>query len=348
MPVTKHKPFEKVLQTAADRFLLPSVRRGVMSAKPVLDSADAGLRAAANVHSLGIGFKRTNGLTQNGTLALRFFVLQKLPGGQIPPEFKLPRDIEGFPTDVVESPIARNELAPLNRDAHCVGLATTAIRPLVSGLGIAPRNSYAHGTLSWFCSSNRPGEQDRKFVLSNWHVLANYGLHAPGASIFQPPGAGPTCEIGLLHRSVALLPHPQPNFVDAAIASLNGSAPFVPEVHGIGPIAPPMLAPAIGMAVEKVGCTSCRTVGVITDFPFLCTIGMPYGGVTSNYLFSDQARIVSSQPGVFSQGGDSGSIVLELNTKRPVALLFASEDNGPGAFASPIEEVCQALDITLL
>lgn len=351
MPITRHAQFLRPLQTAVDRFLIPSVERGVLSAKPVHDWADANARALANVHSIGIGFKRINGQAVPQTLAVRFFVIQKLPGESLQPEFVIPNEIEGMPTDIVEAPTSSIDIMSFDRDSPCLTSSSTSVRPLLSGLALAPPNAFGSGTLAWFCRSRHimdaldPGAN---YILSNWHVLTNYGTRPMLASIRQPPATPQSFEIARSHRVISPLPFPQPNFVDAGIAKLNPSLAFDLRVREIGQINSSPLTPAIGRRVRKFGPMSCNTTGIITDFPFLTAIQTTFGNETKKYLFSDQVRIVSDSATPFSRHGDSGSLILDEQHKRPVALLFGLESGGAATYASPIDAVCQDLEIELL
>jgi hypothetical protein len=71
-----------------------------------------------------------------------------------------------------------------------------------------------------------------------------------------------------------------------------------------------------------------------------------------NLRFDDQIEIEGSGSGPFSQGGDSGSLIVNA-TRQGVALLFAGGDqggsNGQGlTYANPIATVLDRLKIDLL
>jgi hypothetical protein len=67
--------------------------------------------------------------------------------------------------------------------------------------------------------------------------------------------------------------------------------------------------------------------------------------------FDNQFEVEGSDSGPFSQGGDSGSLIVDSG-HRAVALLFAGSDlggsNGQGlTFANPIRAVLDALKVDL-
>jgi hypothetical protein len=97
------------------------------------------------------------------------------------------------------------------------------------------------------------------------------------------------------------------------------------------------------MEVVKVGRTTGETVGTIKDihFRFIC----PYPDV-GNVGYLDQVFCTR-----YSNGGDSGSLVLEHKTGKAVGLHFAGFPDKTGVMGSvfnPIDQVLQALGVTLV
>ena len=67
--------------------------------------------------------------------------------------------------------------------------------------------------------------------------------------------------------------------------------------------------------------------------------------------FDDQVEVESTGTGPFSQGGDSGSMIVN-GSRQAVALLFAGSDtggsNGLGlTYANPFAEVLKRLEVAL-
>ena len=104
-----------------------------------------------------------------------------------------------------------------------------------------------------------------------------------------------------------------------------------------------------GTPVGKIGRTTGTTRGKVTAFELdnvyvNCDIG--------NLQFNNQVEIEGDGDDPFSQGGDSGSLIVNANRKA-VALLFAGGDlggsNGKGlTYANPIDAVLKALKVELL
>jgi hypothetical protein len=87
-------------------------------------------------------------------------------------------------------------------------------------------------------------------------------------------------------------------------------------------------------SVRKHGRTTGHTLGVVMDVAADFT--MNYGVQTAD--FEDQIAIVGAG-GAFSQPGDSGALVVDGVSRRPVGLLFCG--GGNTTFANPIDLVLQ-------
>ena len=100
--------------------------------------------------------------------------------------------------------------------------------------------------------------------------------------------------------------------------------------------------------VAKLGRTTGLTRGRVTAFELdNVVVGFDIG----NLRFDDQVEIEGAGEGPFSDGGDSGSLIVGRD-KRGVALLFAGSDqggeNGQGlTFANPLRAVLDALKVEL-
>jgi hypothetical protein len=104
-----------------------------------------------------------------------------------------------------------------------------------------------------------------------------------------------------------------------------------------------------GAVVYKVGRTTGPTRGRVTAFEIdNLVVGYDLG----NLRFDGQVEIEGAGRGGFSDGGDSGSLIVD-GRMRAVALLFAGSDaggsNGAGlTFANPFRPVLEAVGATLL
>ena len=107
-----------------------------------------------------------------------------------------------------------------------------------------------------------------------------------------------------------------------------------PEIASIG--APRGVSKArLKMIVQKSGRTTGHTMGKIKDIS--ATMKVSYGKKAA--LFRNQILTTA-----MSQGGDSGSLVLDQKN-RAVGLLFAGSDLA--TLCNPIQEVLKLLEVTM-
>lgn len=196
-------------------------------------------------------------------------------------------------------------------------------------------------------------------ILSNNHVLANEDRGQAGDWVLQRApydgGRQPA-------QRVARLAHWAPlkrrgaNFVDAALAALEDGVQLDAtllrglvggrdrRLAGLGPESVDE-----GAIVYKVGRTTGPTRGRVTAFALdNVVVGYDLG----NLRFDDQIEIEGTGKEAFSDGGDSGSLIVD-SKRRAIALLFAGGDsggrNGAGlTYANPIHRVLDALGAQLL
>lgn len=367
---TKEEVFaaKKILST---HLLAAAVRNNVLARHYTTRMRDAVVNVGANVHAVGVGRKLVNGRPTN-TFAVRLYVTQKFAESAIPPRDLVPKQLEGIPTDVIESPPAfilrpRQKTAvratpaaaseksgppATAAAANCTDDRQRRQRPLVAGISVAHRDVTA-GTIAYFCRSTRPGDNpDDVFVLSNNHVLANVNIAAVGDEILQPgpaDGGLPADQIGTMHRFVRIrLGGDVANKVDAAIARLGPDAGHRLNVCRIGKVTGTNTA-VEEMRVRKHGRTTGLTEAVVTDESVDSVVGMDHNDPSVVALFEGQLRIEGVQSGaVVGLGGDSGSLVVSRGDRRAVGLYFAGPDNGIYGLANHIGDVLDQLQVELI
>ena len=222
--------------------------------------------------------------------------------------------------------------------------------PLLIGISIGHFRITA-GTLGCFVKTRSGGETR---ILSNNHVLANENAAKKGDALIQPgrfdKGKKGRDTAGKLDAFVKL-DVTGANFVDCAIAGLRAGIQFDSKtLKGIGALAGVATSTVgVGDKVAKVGRTTDVTHGRITAFELDNVI---VGYDIGNLRFDNQIEIEGAADDPFSQGGDSGSLIVDAD-RQAVALLFAGGDqggsNGKGlTFANPIGKVFDALKVDLL
>lgn len=302
------------------------------------------LMSLPNVSGVGIGRKVVGGkLTER--FAIRIYVTKKVPKERLKKDALVPSEVEGVPTDVVQ-------IGKLRRLAH-----TFRARPARGGDSIGDctwvvQGWYTAGTLGGLFIDNTDGAQ---VILSNNHVIAEsddvtINVANVGDDVVQPGtmdcGDCATDVIANLKRWQQYQLPPQWNRVDAAIAEVVNVGDVLNDIHDIGP---PTGHRALTTAdegvttVQKSGRTTEYTQGLVFDVDFDTTpINMGQGNVAQ---FEDQILIQPAGGVPFSLGGDSGSLVLDMDSKI-VGLLFAGSCDG-WAVANHFGHVLGDLDIRL-
>ena len=175
------------------------------------------------------------------------------------------------------------------------------------------------------------------YILSNNHVLANSNNASQLDPIYQPgPYDGGTANdvIAGLWAWKPLYPNGV-NYVDAALARPISHLDVDPTILQIGRVRG-IAAPTLGLKVKKMGRTTGLTHGSITILRAYVKVYYPTLG---ELVFDDQIVI---QPGGFSKGGDSGSLIVD-EENRAIGLLFAGSDFF--TLANPISRVMQELNM---
>jgi len=226
-------------------------------------------------------------------------------------------------------------------------------RPLSIGASVGHVDVTA-GTISAFVK--RGGAA---YLLSNNHVLAKEDQARAGDRILQRAkydgGRNPSERVARLRFWIKLKQRGA-NFVDAALAEIDKGIAYDASrlrglVHGedrklVG------LGPAFtdeGELVFKIGRTTGPTGGRVTAFD-LDNVVVNYD--RGNLRFDGQIEIEGVGNAAFSDGGDSGSLIVNARMEA-AALLFAGGDSGGSnglglTYANPIHRVLKDLKATLL
>ncbi len=201
------------------------------------------------------------------------------------------------------------------------------------------------------------------YVLSNNHVLANSNDASIGDAALQPGpydgGTAPADQIGTLTAFNTIDFSGGDNTIDAAIARSTTSdlGNATPTDDGYGAPSATIFGDAngdhvfddeaalLGLNVQKYGRTTKLTHGQITGINATVTVCYEvfFGFCIKAARFVDQLVI---EPGTFSGGGDSGSLIVTDNDqKNPVALLFAGSSTQ--TIANRIDLVLNQFGVTV-
>jgi hypothetical protein len=323
----------------------------------ILRRATPELLARVNVVATGVGYKVSAGV-RTSDLCIVCSVTRKVPLEQLPVEHVVPPRIDGIPSDVIQTGPLRALQFRAGRYQPAPGAVvqsrTGRYRPAPGGVSIGHRDITA-GTLG--CLVKRDGGTET-LILSNNHVLADSNNARIGDPILQPgpidggnlpeahlanlldfvpirfsdPEPPSDCQfaqgvIALLNAGCRIISsrtryrivriQAQENLVDAAIARPLNREDVRGDVLEIGTIRGVVEA-QLGTAVRKSGRTTGVTTGEILQVDVTADVQYGQGRAAR---FTDQLLA-----GPMSQGGDSGSAVLDTDN-RLVGLLFAGSEN---------------------
>src|SRR4029079_413086 len=133
----------------------------------------------------------------------------------------------------------------------------------------------------------------------------------------------------------------RPNRIDGSIAELINTPDVDPRITTIGSITATPVPAALYQSVRKRGRTTLHTLGMVTDLA--ADVRVRYGSRVAQ--FNDQIAVTGFN-GVFSAGGDSGSLVVDAVTRSPVGLLFAG--GGNTTFCNHIEDVLKPFRVSIV
>lgn len=185
----------------------------------------------SNVVGVAVGFKESEGIVTD-EISVVVLVEQKKPLAALTPEDRVPKEIDGMRTDVVEVGVLR---------AFQGGRAR--YRPVIPGGVSTGHFKVTAGTLGAIVRDKNTGE---RLLLSNNHVFANSNDAQLGDAILQPAamdgGQNPADMVARLERYVRLRYIDDPN--DSGDILVGGSPPPVPPPPSPTPIPPPPLPPS--------------------------------------------------------------------------------------------------------
>jgi hypothetical protein len=128
------------------------------------------------------------------------------------------------------------------------------------------------------------------------------------------------------------------NLVDCALARPLDPAMFSDDIRDIGMVSGTKAA-ALGMRVRKSGRTTEQTEGNITLLN--ATVNISYNTIAGVKTARFVGQVITQS---MSQGGDSGSLILDASDNRAVGLLFAGSNLA--TIFNPIDNVLRILNVT--
>jgi hypothetical protein len=206
---------------------------------------------------------------------------------------------------------------------------------------------HRHGTGSLGFFARRQSDGVEGFVSCN-HVIALSDDGCDGDEVLCPGvldgGESPQDVAGYLDGAYPRL-HDDLVRVDCAFAQLASNVQYEHSfAAAFDNLAAPAVRPKCDPMVQKIGRSTSHTYGRVS------AVDVDY--VDVDHIFgkvnlSGQIEIESADDTQFSRPGDSGSLIIDEDA-RPIGLLYASDYASRRAYANPIADVLEALDVDIL
>jgi hypothetical protein len=277
----------------------------------VLKENEKSLRARKGVYKVDVGYRWKDG-KMTGEIAIRVHVKKKKPLKELETKDVVPKELAGFPIDVIQSNI---ELHRRNRH-----------NPVIGGVETRNVNIGGVGTLGAvvFDATNN----NQPMALTNHHVYVDNRPNGAVREQVNQPGTTTNADaIGTVTRSNRT--H------DCAVATFNNNRQISTTIMDFPGGIKGVINPVIGMRVTKSG----RTTGT--------TRGMVEGVSTNEFTVVP----IPGQWQELSMGGDSGSIWLEEVSHAGVGLHYGGETStkpeDERAWAKHITRVANTLNVIL-
>lgn len=304
----------------------------------IKERVEAQFLGAPGVTGIDVGYKEVGG-QRTEQVAIRVHVAEKTDN--IPDDQRVPAEIEGVVTDVLER---RYELHVLTQQVTTVTpqADTTHYATLQGGISMGPSrtiNGFIFaGTLGAIVIDNATKQHA---ALTNFHVACVDNTFHIGDRMVQPSridtGVVPTDEFGSLLRETLS------GDVDGAVISIDAGRSSLCQIVDIG-LVRGTTAATLGMAVRKRGRTTLLTYGSVDGVSG--SVNIDYGDGIGVRTLTNQISIATdtTRNPLFSDHGDSGSMIVN-DSGFVVGLLFAGA--GTSTLANPIAAVLSELNISM-
>lgn len=269
------------------------------------------------------------GVDNEGNLVIRVYAAE-------PGIANVPKTLDGIPVEVVVTGQFKIYSDPTVRFARPVPIGVSTGHPDITAGTIGCRVKDASGNV---------------YALSNNHVYANVNKAQLGDNVLQPGpydgGSDPADAIGTLYDYEPIALNGPNNTIDAAIALTNvNTVGTATPSDAYGTPSSTIKSAFVGQKVQKYGRTTVWTHGEVAEVNVTVDVCYETRGPVSCKSYARFVDQIGITPGTFSDGGDSGSlIVTDDSNKNPVALLFAGSTER--TLANPIHYVLDRFNVTI-
>ncbi|MPQ44966.1 hypothetical protein [Clostridium tarantellae] len=288
-----------------------------------------------NVLGLGLGNKVINGV-DTGEPSIHVLVKEKVSIDSLSSSDKIPKDFLSIKTDVIQTGDFRFSASDILINLQ------SKIRPLRPGCSIGVAEGIGAGTIGAIVYDNDPEKKDKKYILTNNHVISGLNEFQAGSIILQPgvgdAGLYSKNAVATLARTVVLNFEDGPsdivvNYADCAIAEINPGIDVITDIPGIGVIKGTTI-PTKEAKVQKVGKATGYTNGTISSTNVSFAMAMNDGDFCT---FNDQILVSK-----MSDIGDSGALLCDFSNNA-IGLIFGHGETVTAA--TPINYVLDYLGV---
>lgn len=272
---------------------------------------------------IGFGMKRAGGILQADTECVRVYVSRKIDDSELTDELRIPRDIEGYPTDVI--PVGR-------------------FKPHQGPGGPISNSQGLSGTLACVVQ-----DTNARYLLGSWHVMTNT-IGKDGDPIYMPSLAidANAPRVARLIATPIFNLGGGDNAFDAAVAKIEDGVQIDAALAPGQPFGA-CSVPSAGTVVSKRGALTGDTQGTVEgvseDIPVM------YNGRASDRAMLTGQIVIAGTGGAFSAEGDSGSLVW-TGDRCPIGVLAGGSfvqggSATPLSFVSPIQPILDFYELTI-
>lgn len=286
------------------------------------------LLALPGVVAVGLGNKEVNDHPTE-KLAIKIFVKVKRPLADIPADEQIPAEIEGVPTDVIQSGEIRLQAAPPGAIVTNEDTDDTRYRPLTGGGRVRREDSNYSGTLGCFLVDT--GDTSKRYGLTCFHVVdvPDVAAVAAGTSkVGQPSGVSSVtaCCNDVFGTFVGGAKNESR---DEALLQLEPGTQWLAEIAEIGIVSgkhtltqAEVTTPPESYNVRKRGARTLLTGGVVRALEATTT-------ETDNIVVvkPNPNPAAGAHPVLFTAGGDSGAAYVN-DANEILALHWAGDESG--------------------
>ena len=236
-----------------------------------------------------------------------------------------------------------------------VSLENQEIQAFPIELGASGVNATTLDCCSGTLGSLLADQKGKQYILSNSHVTGRMGSAAAGEAIVQPGFIDAACDHDI-PKTVAKFTAAGglSSNVDAAISeAVAGAVDPKGGIIGLGgaksdgsyiaaPPATTLATPVVGMQVAKSGRTTGLSCGVVEALNGTVQVSVPAEcGIPAASSIVYRGQIILDG---LVRAGDSGSLIVEAATARPLGLVAGLSNDGLYTSANPASDVIKAMN----